>query len=94
MRAAPLTKAPRAPGFAYLAISAATLVLVGSLALNAEQAPPPTVAEFAPTAQEQITDAPPDQGSTTGDGPGQGEGPQRRPDADPDHRAAEPALLR
>jgi len=75
MRAAPLTKAPRAPGFAYLAISAATLVLVGSLALNAEQAPPPTVAEFAPTAQEQITDAPPDQGSTTVDGPGDGSGP-------------------
>jgi hypothetical protein len=46
------------------------LAAVAALALPASQTPPPSIAEFAPQAQEQITDAPDAQTSESGEGPG------------------------
>src|SRR5687768_4684440 len=48
---------PRSPGVAYAALTLALAALVGSLALTSRQSPPPTIAEFAPQAVEQIREA-------------------------------------
>src|SRR5687767_15731781 len=48
---------PRSPGVAYTVVTVALAVLVGTLALTSRQMPPPTIAEFAPQAVEQITDS-------------------------------------
>src|SRR5688500_8887938 len=48
---------PRGPGTLYAAVSVVLLVIVSGLALTSRQTPPPTIAEFAPQAVEQITDS-------------------------------------
>jgi hypothetical protein len=62
---------PRGPGYAFSAGATATLLLLGLVALNASQPPPPTVAEFAPAALDQIKKAPDRQTSDVGDAKGQ-----------------------
>lgn len=59
---------PRGPGVVYGVLSLVLLLVVGVLALSAAQPPPPTIAEFAPQAVEQITDAPNEQASSVGGG--------------------------
>ena len=61
---------PRGPGYVFSALAGTLLLLVGVVALDASQPPPPTVAEFAPAALDQITDPPPRQGSDVGSGEG------------------------
>ncbi len=67
---------PRGPGIVYLVLSAGLLGLLSTLALTTAQTPPPTIAEFAPQAIEQIEDAPVEQTSEFGAGdagaPGEG----------------------
>ena len=63
-------KRPRGPGFTYTVLALVLVVLVAALALTARQPPPPTIAEFAPQAVEQITESPDDQSSSVGRGPG------------------------
>ena len=46
---------PRTPGVAYTALAAAFVVVLAALALTARQPAPPTIAEFAPQAVQQIT---------------------------------------
>src|SRR5687768_8821151 len=46
---------PRTPGWTYAVLSLALFVLVTTLALTSRQSAPPTIAEFAPQAVEQIT---------------------------------------
>src|SRR5687768_80165 len=58
------TGRPRTPGIVYASISLALLVLLVSIALTVRQPPPPSIAEFAPQAVEQITD--PSEESTAG----------------------------
>lgn len=68
---------PRGPGVVYAAIALAMMVIVGVIALSAAQPPPPTIAEFAPQAVENITDAPQEQTSkfgSAGNGAGGAEG--------------------
>src|SRR5687768_8815945 len=48
---------PRSPGVAYAVLTLALSVLVGALALTSRQPAPPTIAEFAPQAVEQIRDS-------------------------------------
>src|SRR5688572_27116309 len=55
---------PRTPGAVYAVMSVVLVVLVGALALTARQTPPPTIAEFAPQAVEQITESSRDRGGT------------------------------
>src|SRR2546427_174274 len=47
---------PRTPGLVYTALAVALVVIVAIVALTARQTPPPTIAEFAPQAQQQIQD--------------------------------------
>ncbi len=61
---------PRGPGLVYTAIAVALVVLVAVIAVNATQPPPPTIAEFAPQAVEQIKEAPTEQSSDFGSGNG------------------------
>ncbi len=61
---------PRGPGIVYGSMAVVLLVVVGVLALTATQPPPPTIAEFAPQAVEQIEDAPVEQTSDFGTGDG------------------------
>ena len=63
-----LDKPPKIPGFLQAGAVAAVLVLVAAVALTARQPAPPTVAEFAPQAIEQIKQAPPEQGAAPGTG--------------------------
>src|SRR5688572_2223517 len=58
---------PRSPGVAYTVVTVALAVLVGALALTSRQAPPPTIAEFAPQAVEQISDSSADAAGTAGE---------------------------
>src|SRR5438552_134929 len=48
---------PRAPALLYTALSVAILIAVAAVALSARQPPPPTIAEFAPQATQEITKA-------------------------------------
>ncbi|MCA1840294.1 MAG: hypothetical protein ABR507_02375 [Actinomycetota bacterium] len=57
---------PRGPGIAYTVLAGIMALMVGVLALNANQAPPPQIAEFAPQSIEQIKKAPNEQGSDFG----------------------------
>jgi hypothetical protein len=59
---------PRTPGIVYGGMSMAMLLLIAVLALTARQPPPPSVAEFAPQAVEQIKNAPNAQSSRFGNG--------------------------
>jgi hypothetical protein len=59
-----------APGMVSAAVSVAIIVIVASLALTAAQSPPPAIAELAPSAVQQIKDAPSEQTSAAGEGEG------------------------
>lgn len=61
---------PRAPGVLYMAVSTAMVVMVATVALNAQQPPPPSIAELSPQSLEQIREAPSQQGSDSGTDPG------------------------
>ncbi len=78
----PAHRRPRAPAFVHAGVVFATVVLVGTLALNASQTPPPTVPEFAPQAQEQILEAPESQTSSEGTGSGGTQGTDPAVDGD------------
>jgi hypothetical protein len=65
-----MERRPRGPGLVNGTIAFALLVLVAAVALTARQPPPPSVAELAPQAQQQIKDAPNEQSSRFGSGPG------------------------
>jgi len=64
------TKGPVGPGVVYSALAAASLVFVAAITLTASQPPPPSIAEFAPQAVEQIKEAPTEQSSAFGSGEG------------------------
>ncbi|HVE75550.1 MAG TPA: hypothetical protein VND22_02155 [Actinomycetota bacterium] len=66
---------PKAPAILYGAILLTLLILLSVFALTARQPPPPTIAEFAPQAVEQIQDAPSEQSSEFGSGEGPGDCP-------------------
>ena len=55
-------------------VAGVLLALIAAVALPTTQSPPPAIAEFAPQAQEQITDAPESQTSDAGEGEGGGLG--------------------
>lgn len=57
---------PRSPGLAYLAVLTVLLLIVVLVARVNRAAPPPTIAEFAPTAIEQIKKPPEEQASDVG----------------------------
>lgn len=63
---------PRSPAVVHIALSMAILLLVAIAALTTRQQQPPSIAEFAPQAVEQITDAPAEQSSEFGSGAGGG----------------------
>src|SRR5688572_17912425 len=65
---------PQAPGLVYTALALILLLMLAAFALTSRQPPPPTIAEFAPQAVENITDAPNDQSSSVGRGAGIGDG--------------------
>src|SRR5687768_14418347 len=65
---------PRSPGVVYGVAFLVLMVLVGTVALTSRQAPPPTIAEFAPQAVEQIQQSDPGQASSSGRGQGTGAG--------------------
>src|SRR5688500_10546893 len=56
----PPRSAPRSPGVVYAVATTALVVLLATFALTTRTLPPPTIAEFAPQAVEQITDSPND----------------------------------
>ena len=64
---------PKAPGMAYLAATLALVVVVTAVGVTTRQAPPPTVAEFAPRAVEQVKAAADEQALGGGGGDGQDE---------------------
>ena len=64
---------PRAPGVTYACITSAMMLLLGTVALNTQQPAPPAIAELAPQANEQIREAPQEQGSDGGLMPGEGQ---------------------
>lgn len=63
---------PRVPGVAMAVMAAVVFGLVAAVALTARSEPPPTIAEYAPQASRQITDAPDSLGSAAGIGAGGG----------------------
>ncbi len=63
-----------AGGMVNLAVALVVVLIVAVLALRASPSAPPAVAEFAPTAHQQIKDAPPEQNSSVGKGQGVGVG--------------------
>ena len=63
-----------AAGFVNAVVSVAILIIVASLAITSAQSPPPAIAELAPSAVQQIKDAPSEQTSTAGEGEGGGDG--------------------
>lgn len=62
----------KGPGVLNAAVTIVLVVIVGAFALTVRQPPPPSIAEFAPQAQEQIKEAPVEQsGAFGGEGPGE-----------------------
>jgi len=61
---------PRGPGVVYAALSGVIAVALGAIAFTAEAPPPPTIAEFAPSALDVIDDAPPEQTTRFGSAEG------------------------
>lgn len=81
---------PRLPGLLNTGLVVALVLVVAAVALTARQSPPPTVAEFAPQAVEQIEEALPEQA----DGPTDaGEGSVAAPEASPTPEPSEPAAV-
>jgi hypothetical protein len=67
-------RAPKTPAILYTVVAVLITTLLAAFALSARQAPPPTIAEFAPKAIEQIKDAPQEQSSAFGGPGGKGTG--------------------
>lgn len=67
-------RGPVMPGASAMSIVVVLVMLLAAVALTARQTPPPAIAEFAPQAVEQIKDAPINQSSDYGSGPGGGGG--------------------
>lgn len=69
-------RAPRAPGFAFAGVSVVVFALVAVVALSAQVATPPAVAELAPQAAEELAKAAEDDPTSMGVGaePGGGLG--------------------
>jgi hypothetical protein len=59
-----------APGFVNSVVGAVIIIVVASLAITAQQTPPPALAELAPSAVQQLKDAPQEQTSDAGEGDG------------------------
>lgn len=57
---------PRTPGLVNIAVVTVMVVLVAAVAFTARQQPPPTIAEFAPQAVEQIEESLPEQAQAPG----------------------------
>ena len=87
-----LPRVPKSPGVIYSVIAVSMVVLLGTLALSSRQPPPPTIAEFAPQAVEQITDAPSGQAGTSGGGGPGGECPPGQLVCDPSQTGSEGGL--
>ncbi len=84
MSAPQRARRPRGPGLAYSITACVAVLALGAVALSADQAPPPSVAEFAPAALDQIKEAPPRQGTDVGEGEeGPGGASTRSPSASP-----------
>src|SRR5688500_8788307 len=79
---------PRSPGLAYSVVTVALAVLVGTLALTSRQTAPPTIAEFAPQAVEQITDSIGDLAGRPGGATGQSPALDEQTTADETERQA------
>src|SRR5437870_3600261 len=58
----------RLPGAVNLLLTVLIVAIVGTLALRASSQEPPSIAEFAPQAQQPIKDAPEEQTSVAGQG--------------------------
>lgn len=65
-----MPRRPRGPGFVYSGVATLLAVAILAFSLSAQQPPPPAIAEFAPQAVDQITDAPDEQSSRFGAGEG------------------------
>src|SRR5688572_33485565 len=76
---------PLKPGIALATLALALIVVIATLALSNRQPPPPSIAEFAPQAIENISDAPDEQSSSSGRAGGQGAGglPTPSPEVSP-----------
>jgi hypothetical protein len=61
---------PKAPGIVVLVLTTALAALVAVIGITSRAAPPPTVAQFAPQAVQQIKQAPDQQSSGFGEGKG------------------------
>lgn len=57
---------PRTPGLAQVGVALVATLLLATISRTAHQPPPPTIAEFAPQAVQQITKAPQNQSSESG----------------------------
>ncbi len=66
----PRASRPKTPGLLYSGLALVLVLIVGIVSLTQTQPPPPTIAEFAPQAVEQIEDAPVEQTSEFGSGEG------------------------
>lgn len=86
---------PRTPSLVFGAVVVAIAVLVGAVALTSRQSPPPTIAEFAPQAVEQIKESLEEQSVTdalsqpgaSGESP-----PPEEPDIAEEEAAAQPVI--
>ncbi len=65
-------RGPRTPGLVFTGLTVVLVLTLVVIALTTRQPPPPTIAEFAPQAVEQIKDAPTEQSSQFGSGEGGG----------------------
>src|SRR5687768_11868497 len=63
---------PRGPSFLYGGTSAALVLVILLIAMNAPRIAPPALAEIAPQAVEQIREAPEEQASSVGSDLGSG----------------------
>ncbi|HVE91993.1 MAG TPA: hypothetical protein VNE62_06810 [Actinomycetota bacterium] len=69
-------RGPKAPAAVHAATALVLLLVVGVVALDSSQAPPPRIAEFAPQSVEQITES---QQGQSASGPGGGRAPGSTP---------------
>src|SRR5207237_1276841 len=61
---------PTGPGLVHGVFVTLLVLFIAAVALSAKQTPPPSVAELAPQASQQIKDAPAEQSSRFGSGAG------------------------
>src|SRR5258708_14125161 len=62
----PRGRSSRTPALVNAAATMALVLVLTTLALRASQSPPPAIAEFAPQVQQQIKQAPQNQGGEQG----------------------------